>query len=141
MGTFAESAVVNASLAMRRPADIDALTAAAIPTAGVTACQALTAVGHPKPGQRVLVIGASGGIGSFVVQLAAASSAATAVVGTRNVELARALGAAEVIDHTTTDVTARHRHHDLIVDLAGVHPLGDLQPTPHLDRGARGRRT
>ena len=127
-GTFAEYAVVNARLAMRCPADIDALTAAAIPTAGVTARQALMAVGLPEPGQRVLVIGASGGVGSFVVQLAAASGAVvTAVVGNRNVELARALGAAEVIDHTTTDVTARHRHHDLIVDLAGVHPLGDLR--------------
>lgn len=127
-GAFAEYAVVSAAKAVLLPDDVDDLGAAALPTTGVTAMQAVRDSGRVGAGQHVLVIGASGGVGSFAVQLAADVGAiVTAVVGTDHVELARSLGAAEVIDHRTTDVTALSRHYDAIIDLVGVHPLGDLR--------------
>lgn len=125
---FAEYAVVEVDRAVHRPSGVDADVAAAVPTAGVTAWQAVLGAGRVEAGQRVLVIGASGGVGSFAVQVAAVADAqVTAVVGRSNVEMARSIGAAEVIDHHATDVSTMHRHFDTIVDLAGVHPLGDLQ--------------
>ena len=127
IGAFGELALVDATKAVRRPTSVDAITAAGLPTTGVTALQAVRAAG-PMDGAHVLVIGASGGVGSFAVQLAVAAGASvSAVVGTPNVELARSLGATEVIDHRVTEVTSVHRHYDAIIDLAGVHPLGELR--------------
>lgn len=127
-GAFAEYAVVDVGRAVHRPAGVDELSAAATPTAGVTAWQAVHDVAQVEAGQRVLVIGASGGVGSFVVQLArSAGASVTAVVGTRNVELARSLGATEVIDHRRTEVIALHQHFDTVIDLAGSHRLSDLR--------------
>lgn len=127
-GAFAEYALVSAGDAVHRPTAVDALGAAAVPTAGVTAWQAVHEAGRVQAGQQVLVVGASGGVGSFVVQLArSAGASVTAVVGTRNVELARSLGASSVVDHRSTDVITLHRHFDTVIDLAGVHRLGDLR--------------
>lgn len=127
-GAFAEYATVPAAKAVRIPAEIDALSAAAVPTAGVTAWQAVHGSAQVATGQRMLVIGASGGVGSFAVQIAAhAGAEVTAVVGTTNVDLAHSLGARDVIDHRTAELGALHRHYDVIVDLAGVHRLGELR--------------
>jgi len=99
-----------------------------VPTSGFAALQALRDVGRLQPGQRVLVIGAAGGVGSFGVQLAKAFGAeVTGVASTGQVELVRSIGADQVVDYTREDVTDGTRHWDLILDCAGRRTLSQLR--------------
>ena len=102
--------------------------AAAIPMAGCTALQALRDAGRLQPGQRVLINGAAGGIGTFAVQIARAMGAeVTGVCSTPNVELVNSIGADEVIDYTVDDFAKGKRQYDLIIDLVGNRSLSDLR--------------
>src|SRR5690242_12255794 len=103
-GAFAEYAVASADKLALKPRSLDFAHAALLPVSGLTALQALTDVGHLRAGQRVLVLGASGGVGSQAVQLAKALGAdVTGVCGTTKVDLVTALGADRVLDHTRDD--------------------------------------
>jgi NADPH:quinone reductase-like Zn-dependent oxidoreductase len=107
-----------------KPAGLTFEQAAAINMAGTTALQGLRDKGQIKAGQRVLIVGASGGVGTFAVQIAKAFGAhVTAVCSTRNVDQARSLGADEVIDYTKEDFTRRGRRYDLILDVASSGSL------------------
>lgn len=115
---------VNAKMAVaRKPANLSMDEAAAVGVAGLTALQAIRDHGRLEEGQRVLVNGASGGVGTFAVQVAKALGAGhvTAVVSTRNVERAGELGADRVLDYTREDYTQLDERFDLIVDVAGTH--------------------
>lgn len=118
-GSFAEYVCVPMGVA-RKPANLTFEEAAAVPVAALTALQALRDHGQLQPGQEVLVNGASGGVGTFAVQIAKALGAeVTAVCSTRNVEQARSLGADHVIDYTREDFTRSGRRYDIILDVAG----------------------
>ena len=121
-GAFAEYVAAKMAVA-RKPANLSFEEAAAVPVAAMTALQALRDRGRLQPGQRVLVNGGSGGVGTFAVQLAKALGAAhvTAVCSPRNVERVRSLGADRVIDYTCEDYTRSGERYDLIVDVAGSH--------------------
>jgi len=121
-GAFAEYVAVKTAVT-RKPANLSFEEAAAVPVAALTALEALRDHGQLQPGQRVLVNGGSGGVGSFAVQLAKALGAGhvTAVCSTRNVERARALGADTVVDYAQEDYTRRDEQYDLVVDVAGSH--------------------
>lgn len=107
-----------------KPAHVSFEQAAAIPTAAVTALQAIRDVGRLRPGHHVLVVGASGGVGTFAVQIAKALGAdVTGVGSTRNAELIRSTGADRVIDYTESDFTDDRGRYDLVVDLAGAAAL------------------
>ena len=127
-GSYAEYLDVRADGAIAAmPASLGFAEAAAVPVAAITALQALRDVGRLQPGQRVLVNGASGGVGSFAVQIAKRLGAeVTAVCSTRNVEWVRALGADHVIDYTREDFTRGAGRWDLVVDNVGNHELGAL---------------
>jgi NADPH:quinone reductase-like Zn-dependent oxidoreductase len=104
----------------RKPPDVSFEAAAAVPVAGITALQGLRDHGALQPGQRVLINGASGGVGTFAVQIAKALGArVTAVCSTANVELARSLGADRVVDYAREDFTRSDERYDLIFDNAG----------------------
>lgn len=120
-GAFAE--FVSAAELVRKPANVSFEEAAAVPIAGLTALQGLRDHGRLQPGEHVLINGASGGVGTFAVQIAKALGAdVTAVCGTRNAEQARMLGADRVLDYTHDDFTAREdARYDLILDVAGGH--------------------
>lgn len=120
-GAFAEYIVVRESRGIAHmPADLRFEDAAAIPVAGVTALQALRDHGQLQPGQKVLINGASGGVGTFAVQIAKSFGAeVTGVCSTRNVDLVRSLGADHVIDYKHEDFTTRGQRYDLIVDNVG----------------------
>ena len=119
-GSFAEYVSVPMEVA-RKPANLTFEEAAAVPVAALTALQGLRDHGQLRPGQKVLVNGASGGVGTFAVQIAKALGAeVTAVCSTRNVEQARSLGADRVIDYTREDFTRSGEHYDLILDVAGT---------------------
>ncbi|WP_301484786.1 NAD(P)-dependent alcohol dehydrogenase [Intrasporangium sp.] len=123
-GSFAEYACVPERLLARKPANLSFEQAAAVPVAGVTALRALRDVALVQPGQAVLINGASGGVGTFAVQIARTLGAdVTGVCSTRNVELVRSLGADHVIDYTREDFAGSGQRYDVIVDLAGRHPL------------------
>jgi len=122
-GTLAEYVAVAEDTLARKPARLSFEQAAAVPVAALTALQGLRDKGRLRPGQRVLVNGASGGVGTFAVQLAKALGAeVTAVCSTRNVETARLLGAGRVVDYTQEDFTATDRRYDLLLDVAGSRP-------------------
>jgi NADPH:quinone reductase-like Zn-dependent oxidoreductase len=115
-------------LLVHKPPRLTFEQAAALPAAGVTALQALRDKGNVQPGQTVLINGASGGVGTFAVQIAKAFGAAvTAVCSTPNVDLVRSLGADEVIDYTREDFTRSGRRFDLILDNVGNRPLRALK--------------
>jgi NADPH:quinone reductase-like Zn-dependent oxidoreductase len=128
-GAFAEYVSVgeNGSLAMK-PANLTFEQAAAVPIAAVTALQALRDKGKVRPGQSVLINGASGGVGTFAVQIAKAFGAkVTGVCSTRNVAMVRSIGADQVIDYTKQDFTAGSQRYDLIIDTVGTHSLWDYR--------------
>jgi NADPH:quinone reductase-like Zn-dependent oxidoreductase len=123
-GTFAEYARASAQKVVHKPADLTFEQAAAVPVAALTALQALRDKGRIEAGQKVLINGASGGVGTFAVQIAKTFGAdVTGVCSTRNVELVRSLGADHVIDYTRDDFTQGSQRYDLIVDNVGNHPL------------------
>jgi len=127
-GAFAEYARAEAAKVVPKPASLTFEQAAAIPIAATTALRGIRDVGQVRAGQRVLVNGASGGVGSFAVQIAAALSAEVAgVCSARNAELVRSLGAARVIDYTTDDFTGEPARYDVILDNMGNRPLGSLR--------------
>ncbi len=123
-GGFAESAVAPARFLALKPANLSFEAAAAAPVAGLTALQGLRDSGKIQAGQKVLINGASGGVGTFAVQIAKAYGAeVTAVCSTRNMEQARKLGADRVVDYTQEDFTQTERRYDLIFAANGYHPL------------------
>ncbi|SNS14587.1 NADPH:quinone reductase [Geodermatophilus saharensis] len=127
-GAFAEYARAAADRIVPKPGGLTFEQAAALPMAGQTALRAIRDVGEVRAGQRVLVNGAAGGVGSFAVQIAAALGAEiTGVCSTRNVELVHAIGAAHVIDYTAADFTSGCTRYDVILDNAGSQPLTRLR--------------
>jgi NADPH:quinone reductase-like Zn-dependent oxidoreductase len=126
-GALAEIVNVKNAVA-RKPANVTFEQAAAIPVAATTALQGLRDHGRLQPGQRVLINGASGGVGTFAVQIAKALGAeVTGVCSTRNVELVRSLGADHVVDYTCEDFTRGHPRYDLMLDVAGSRPLSQCR--------------
>jgi NADPH:quinone reductase-like Zn-dependent oxidoreductase len=120
-GAFAEYASVPEAVLGRKPANLSLEQAAAVPVAALTALQGLRDHGRVQPGQHVLIIGASGGVGTFTVQLAKWFGAeVTGVSSTRNLELVRSLGADHVVDYTREDATRGPRRFDLVFQLAGT---------------------
>jgi NADPH:quinone reductase-like Zn-dependent oxidoreductase len=123
-GSFAEYVCASESAVVTKPANVMFEQAASVPIAGYTALQALRNKGHVRPGQKVLINGASGGVGTFAVQIAKSFGAdVTGVCSTRNVEMVRSIGADHVIDYTQEDFTRGGRRYDVIVDNAGNHSL------------------
>ncbi|MBV8495846.1 MAG: NAD(P)-dependent alcohol dehydrogenase [Gammaproteobacteria bacterium] len=124
-GAFAEYVSVRESRALaHKPANMSFAQAAAVPIAGITALQALRDKGHIHAGEKVLINGASGGVGTFAVQIAKSYGAeVTGVCSTTNVPLVRALGADHVIDYTRDDFTRGGEQYDLILDNVGNRPL------------------
>ena len=121
-GGFAEYTTVSESALVLKPANLTFEQAAAVPLAAMTALQGLRDVGQVRPEQKVLIIGASGGVGTFAVQIAKWFGAeVTGVCSTRNLEMVRSLGADHVIDYTQADFTQNGQKYDLIFQLAGTH--------------------
>jgi NADPH:quinone reductase-like Zn-dependent oxidoreductase len=126
-GALAEYERAGEHSCVPKPAGLSFEQAAAIPTAGCTALQGLRDVGQLRPGQRALINGAAGGIGTFAVQIAKTLGAeVTGVCSTRNVDLVRSLGADHVVDYTVDDFTRGERY-DLVVDLVGNRSLTGLR--------------
>lgn len=127
-GSFAEYACAREDKLARKPAHLTFSQAAVIGVSGLTALQSLRDAGRVQAGQRVLITGASGGVGSYAVQLAKAFGAeVTGMCSTAKLERVRQLGAARVIDYTKEDFTAGEGRYDLIVDIAGNTPLKRLR--------------
>jgi NADPH:quinone reductase-like Zn-dependent oxidoreductase len=127
-GSYAEYACAREDHFQPKPANLAFEQAAIVPISAFAALQALRDEGEVQAGQRVLVIGAAGGVGSYAVQLAKAFSAeVTGVASTRQLELVRSIGADDVVDYTRTDVTDGTRRWDLIIDTAGRRTLSQLR--------------
>jgi NADPH:quinone reductase-like Zn-dependent oxidoreductase len=127
-GTLAEYVRVAEDELAVKPANLTFEQAAAVPTAGITALQALRDVGQLQSGQTVLVNGASGGVGTFAVQIAKALGAeVTGVCSTRNVDLVRSIGADHVVDYTQEDFTRTGQRYDLILDNVANRSFRDLR--------------
>ena len=123
-GGFAEYASAPEDALALKPVNLSFEQAAAVPMAGVTALQGLRDEGHIQPGQKVLINGASGGVGTFAVQIAKSFGAeVTAVCSTRNVDQARSIGADHVIDYTKENFTESGKRYDLIFAANGYHSL------------------
>lgn len=123
-GGFAEYVSVPERALTRKPANLSFEQAAAVPMAALTALQGLRDVGQIQSGQKVLIQGASGGVGTFAVQIARSFGAdITAVCSTRNLDLARSLGADHLIDYTQEDFTQNGLRYDLILAVNGYHPI------------------
>ena len=127
-GSFAEYASAGQDKLAAKPTTMTFEQAAAVPVSACTALQAVHHRGGVRAGQRVLVIGAAGGVGSFAVQIAKAYGAeVTGVCSTSKVDLVRALGADHVIDHTVEDLAGSGGSYDLIIDIAGNRSLSSLR--------------
>lgn len=133
-GSFAELTRAKASRLARKPERLSFEQAASVPVAGGTAFHALVTHGRVEAGERVLIVGAGGGVGSFAVQLAKALGAeVTAVCSGEKRDYVRALGADRVVDYTREDVTALPERYDVVIQLAGDHSLFALRRllSPH----------
>jgi NADPH:quinone reductase-like Zn-dependent oxidoreductase len=129
-GSFAEYAVARNDRLAPKPHNLSFEQAAAVPVSGATALQALTDAGRLESGQAVLVIGASGGVGSYAVQIAKALGAeVTGVASTGKLDLVRSLGADHVVDYTSDDYADGSTHYDLVLDIAGRPRLSRLRRT------------
>jgi NADPH:quinone reductase-like Zn-dependent oxidoreductase len=127
-GSFAEYAAAPEGTLARKPAELSFEQAAAVAVSGLTALQGLRDAGRIKPGQKVLVIGASGGVGSYAVQLASSFGAeVTGVCSTAKADLVRSIGADHVIDYTRADFADGQRLYDLILDIGGNSRLSRLR--------------
>ncbi|MFE9206359.1 NAD(P)-dependent alcohol dehydrogenase [Micromonospora sp. NPDC007230] len=127
-GAFAEYVCVPENLVAPKPANLTPQQAAALPLAGITALMGLCDVAQVEPGHRVLINGASGGVGTLAVQLAKVLGATvTGVCSTRNVDLVRSLGADHVVDYTRDDFTHDTRRHEVVFDLVGNRSLTALR--------------
>ena len=127
-GSFAEYAKAKEGQLALKPTNLTFEQAAAVPTSAATALMALREVGKVTAGQRVLVIGASGGVGTYAVQIAKALGAhVTGVASTAKLDLVRAVGADEVIDYTREEIDARPAAYDLVLDIGGNRPLSQLR--------------
>jgi NADPH:quinone reductase-like Zn-dependent oxidoreductase len=127
-GSFAEYASVPEGQLALKPGNLTFEQAAAVPISGFAALQALRDTGGVQPGQTVVVIGASGGVGSFAVQLAKAFGAeVTGVCSTKSLEMVRSIGADHVIDYTQQDFTRTGKRYDLLLEMAGNRALADLR--------------
>lgn len=128
LGSFAEYVAVPASKLIHKPATISFAEAAATPIAATTALQGLRDVGKVQADQQVLINGASGGVGTFAVQIATALGAeVTGVCSARNHELIQSIGAVHAIDYTQEDFTRSGRQYDLILDAVGNYSVNDLK--------------
>ncbi len=126
-GSFADYAAAREDKLVRKPAALSFEQAAVVAVSGLAALQGLRA-GRIKAGQKVLIIGASGGVGTYAVQLAKALGAkVTAVCSTGKVDLVRSLGADDVIDYTRADFADGRQHYDLILDIGGNSRLSRLR--------------
>lgn len=133
-GSFAEFSRADADKLARIPKNLTFEQAAALPVSACTALQAVRDRGKVQQGQQVLVVGASGGVGSYIVQIAKARGAVvTGVCSSGKVDMVRSLGAARVIDHETEDFAGDGKQYDVILDTGGMAPLGRLRRalTPH----------
>jgi len=128
-GTLAEYISVRAdAVVLQKPAGLTFEQAAAVPVAAFTALQALRDTGRVQPGQKVLVNGASGGVGTFAVQIAKALGAeVTGVCSTANVGMVASIGADHVVDYTREDFTRAERRYDLLIDIAGNRSLAETR--------------
>jgi NADPH:quinone reductase-like Zn-dependent oxidoreductase len=127
-GSFAEYACARENLLASKPANLSFEEVAAVPLAGITALQALRDRGQIQPGQSVLINGASGGVGTFAVQIAKSFGAkVTAVCSTGKMDMVRSIGADQVIDYTKEDFTKNGQHYDLILAANGYHPILDYR--------------
>ncbi|MQY27365.1 NAD(P)-dependent alcohol dehydrogenase [Nocardia aurantia] len=127
-GSFAEYTAAAEGKLAHKPAGLGFAQAGVVAVSGVTALRAVRTAGRAEPGQHVLVIGASGGVGSYAVQLAKGAGArVTGVCGTAKADLVRSLGADDVIDYTTTDFADRGVRYDLIVDIGGLSRFARLR--------------
>ncbi len=125
-GTFAEYVCAEERFIALKPANLTFEQAAAVPEAAMTALQGLRDRGNVQAGQKVLINGASGGVGTFAVQIAKAfGDEVTAVCSTRNLQMVRSLGADHVIDYTVEDFTQNGQKYDLILAVNGYHPISD----------------
>jgi NADPH:quinone reductase-like Zn-dependent oxidoreductase len=128
VGSFADYAAASEGALALKPINLSFEQAAAVPMAGMVALQALRDHGRVQAGQNILINGASGGIGTFAVQIAKSFGAVvTGVCSTDNVDLLRSLGADHVVDYTNEDFTRSGQHYDFILDNVGNHSLSDLR--------------
>ena len=124
LGAFAEYACAREDAVVLKPTTMTFEAAAAAPVAALTALQGLRDKGNIQPGQKVLIQGASGGVGTFAVQIAKSFGAeVTAVCSARNVDMVRSMGADQVIDYTQEDFTRNGQQYDLILAVNGYHPI------------------
>jgi NADPH:quinone reductase-like Zn-dependent oxidoreductase len=134
MGGFAGYACLSENTAAHKPANLTFEQAAAVPVAGLTALQALRNQGQIQDGQHVLINGASGGVGTFAVQIAKSFGAeVTGVCSTRKVEMLRSIGSDHVIDYTQEDFTGSERRYDLIFAVGGNYPIADYKRALNAD--------
>ena len=127
-GSFADYISADVAKVARKPINLNFADAASVPVSAVAVLQAVRDQANLKPGQHILVVGASGGVGTFVVQLAKAFGAeVTAVASTAKLDLVRVLGADDVIDYTQDDFTKSQRTWDVIFDIGGNRPLADVR--------------
>jgi NADPH:quinone reductase-like Zn-dependent oxidoreductase len=127
-GAFAGYARTQPGKLVHRPENLTAVQAAAVSVSALTALQAVRDYGHVQAGQKVLVIGASGGVGTFAVQIAKAYGAeVTGVCSTTKMDLVESIGADHVIDYTRADIADGAQHYDVIIDTGGSRPLRQLR--------------